>query len=101
QYSPVCFIETKENSNQISKGVHTSSFITAFNENTTKNELIEQFNESKNSWDTISNEHTDNIKFYFNSELNKSYSNADVHSVRVKETIQKLANISSIQTINL
>jgi len=101
QYSPVCFIETKADKNQISKGLHTPSFVSALQENQTKNELIEQFNESTNSWSTITKDYTDNLKLYFNSELNKSYTTADQHSVRVKEMIQKIANLGSIQTISV
>jgi|JI6StandDraft_1071083.scaffolds.fasta_scaffold26110_3 hypothetical protein len=101
QYSPVCFIETKADKNQISKGLHTPLFVSALQENQIKNELIEQFNESTNSWSTITKDYTDNLKLYFNSELNKSYTTADQHSVRVKEMIQKIANLGSIQTISV
>jgi len=101
QYSPVCFIETKADKNQISKGLYAPSFVSALQENHIKNELIEQFNESTNSWSTITKDYTDNLKLYFNSELNKSYTTADQHSVRVKEMIQNIANIGSIQTISI
>lgn len=101
QYSPVCFMETRADKNQITKGVHAPSFVSALQENQTKNELIEQFNESTNSWSAITKDYTDNLKLYFNSELNKSYTTADQHSVRVKEMIQKIANFGSIQTISV
>jgi hypothetical protein len=101
QFSPVCFIETKADKSQISKGLHAPSFVSALQENQTKNELIEQFNESTNSWSTISKDYTDNLKLYFNSELNITYTTADQHSVRVKEMIQKIANLGSIQTISV
>ena len=101
QYSPVCFIETKADKSQISKGLHAPSFVSALQENQTKNELIEQFNESTNSWITISNDYTENLKLYFNSELNKTYTTADQHSVRIKEMIQKIANLGSIQTVSI
>jgi len=100
-YSPVCFVETKADKNQITKALHTPSFISALQENQTKNELIEQFTGSSNLWCAISKDYTDNLKLYFNSELNKSYSTADQHSVRVKEMIQKIANLGSIQTISV
>lgn len=101
QYSPVCFVETIEDKNQITKGLHAPSFVSALQENQTKNELIEQFAESTNSWSTIKKDYNDNLKLYFNSELNKSYTTADQHSVRVKEMIQKIANLSSIQTLSV
>ena len=81
--------------------MHAPSFVSALQENKTKNELIEQFNESTNSWSTISKDYTDNLKLYFNSELNITYTTADQHSVRVKEMIQKIANLGSIQTISV
>lgn len=99
QYSPICFIETKADKNQLSKGLHSPSFVSSLQENQTKNELIEQFNESTNEWVTITKDYTDNLKLYFNSELNNAYNTADQHSVRVKEMIQKITNLSSIQTI--
>jgi hypothetical protein len=101
QYSLVCFIEKKADKSQISRGLHAPSFVSALQENKIKNELIEQFNESTNSWTTISKDYTDNLKLYFNSELNKTYTTADQHSVRVKEMIQKIANLGSIQTISV
>lgn len=101
QFSPVCFMETKADKNQITKGIHAPSFVSALQENQTKIELIEQFNESTNSWSAITKDYTDNLKLYFNSELNKSYTTADQHSVRVKEMIQKIANLGSIQTISV
>lgn len=101
QYSPVCFVETKADKNQITKGLHAPSFVSALQENQAKNELIEQFAESTNSWITITKDYTDNLKLYFNSELNKSYTTADQHSVRVKEMIQKIANLGSIQTLSV
>jgi hypothetical protein len=101
QFSLVCFIETKADKSQISKDLYAPSFVSALQENQTKKELIEQFNESTNSWSTISKDYTDNLKLYFNSELNKTYITVDQHSVRVKEMIQKIANLGSIQTISV
>jgi len=101
QYLPVCFIETKADKNQISRGLHVSSFISAFEGSNIKNDLIDQFSGSTNSWGKFSNEYTNNLKIYFVSELNSSYSAADHHSTRVKEMIQKITNLDSIQTINI
>jgi hypothetical protein len=101
QYSPVCFVETKADKNQITKGLHTPSFVSALQENQTKNELIEHFTESTNSWSTITKDYTDKLKLYFNSELNNSYTTTDQHSVRVKEMIQKIANLGSIQILSV
>jgi hypothetical protein len=100
-YSPICYVEMYEDKNQIKKGLHAPSFVHAMNEKQTKNKLIERYAESTNSWNTITNEYMDNLKLYFNSELNKSYTTADQHSVRVKEMIQKIANLSSIQVTSV
>lgn len=101
QFSPVCYIQTKADKNQITKTVYSPNFISTLQENKSINELIEHFNKSTNSWSTINKEYSDNLKLYFNSEINKKYSTADLHSERVKQMIQKIANISSIQTINV
>jgi len=69
-------------------------------ENTKKSEIIEQFYETSNSWRAIPKEYNDNLNLYFNSELNKSYSSADQHAIRVKEMIQKIANHGSMKVIN-
>jgi hypothetical protein len=90
QYSPVCFVETKEDKSQISKTIFAPDYISAFKDNSKKNELIEQFSDKSTTWSKIPKEHTDNLKIYFNTELNKTYVQADPHSVRVKEMIQKM-----------
>lgn len=100
KFSPVCFIETSNEKNQIGKNLFTPTFLTALQENTRKSELIERFSETTNSWNVIPKEYNDSLNLYFNSELNKSYSSADQHGVRVKEMIQKIANLGSMKVIN-
>jgi hypothetical protein len=100
KFSPVCFIETNNEKNQIGKNLFTPKFLTALQENTKKSEIIEQFSESSNTWLAIPKEYNDNLNLYFNSELHNSYSSADQHAVRVKEMIQKIANIGLIKVIN-
>jgi hypothetical protein len=101
QYAPVCFIETKADNSQITRGLYAPSYVAAFNENQTKNTLIEEFTEATNSWSTITPDYMDSLKLYFNSELNTSYSSADRHSVRVKEMIQKISNLGAIKTLSI
>jgi len=100
QYLPVCFLETKSDKSQISKVLYAPQFVSALQKDQTNKELIEQFADSINSWSVISKEYSDNLKLYFISELNKSYTTADQHSVRVKEMIQKMANLGLIQTLS-
>jgi HD-GYP domain-containing protein (c-di-GMP phosphodiesterase class II) len=101
QYSPVCFIETYADKTQITRGLYVPTYVTTLNENQTKNKLIEEFTESTNSWRAITPDYADSLKLYFNSELNTSYNYADRHSVRVKEMIQKIANLGAIQTLSI
>jgi hypothetical protein len=100
QYSPVCFIESNSERNQISKQVYSSSYISSLNDNTKVNEIIEDFSDSSKSWTTISVENNETIRKYFNSEINNAYEGADPHTERVKAMINKIANIGTIQTIN-
>jgi hypothetical protein len=100
KFSPVCFIEINSEKNQIGKNLFTPEFLTSLNENTKKREIIELFSETTNLWSVIPKDYNDNLNLYFNSELNKGYSSADQHAVRVKEMIQKIANLGSMKVIN-
>jgi len=100
KFSPVCFIETKNEEKQIGTNLFTPNYLTAIHDNSKKKELLELFSKNSNSWNTIPKEYNNNLNTYFNSEINQSYPNSDQHSVRVKEMIQKIANISSIKIIH-
>ncbi|MBK5214796.1 MAG: hypothetical protein JJE55_14185 [Flavobacteriaceae bacterium] len=100
QFSPVCFIETKADKNQIDKSLFAPNFITAFQNTSKRNELLEQFSEPSKSWRIMSTTYNDNLKIYFNAEVNKTYSTAEPHSVRVKEMIQKISNLGSINVLS-
>ena len=100
KFSPVCFIETNNEKNQIGKNLFIPAFLSALHENTKKGEIIDQFSETSNSWNDIPKEYNDNLNLYFNSELNKSYLSTDQHAMRVKEMIQKIANLGSMKVIN-
>lgn len=100
KFSPVCFIETHNENNQIGKKLFSSTFLITLQENAKKNEIIERFSEVSNSWRSIPKEYNDNLNLYFNSELNKSYYSGDQHAQRVKEMIQKIANLGSMKVMN-
>ncbi|MDY0342655.1 MAG: hypothetical protein RBR28_03725 [Lentimicrobium sp.] len=100
QFAPVCFFETKAG-DKIGKVLFTSSFITTLQDVSIRNGLIKQFSEKRNTWNIIPNEYHDKLRIYFNSELNKSYSKGDQHSVRVKEMIQKIANLGSVNIFDV
>ena len=100
KFSPVCFIETNNEKNQIGKNLFSPTFLTSLQENSKKSEIISQFAETSNSWIAIPKDYNENLILYFNSELNKYYSSADLNARRVKEMIQKIANIGLIKVIN-
>ncbi len=100
KFSPVCFIETNNEKSQIGKNLFTPTFLTSLQENSKKSEIISQFAETSNSWIAIPKDYNDNLILYFNSELNKYYSSSDLNAERVKEMIQKIANIGLIKVIN-
>jgi len=100
-FAPVCFLETKNLSNQIDKNVFTTDYLSILKGKIQKNELIEQFSSNMVNWCTLTRDEEKSIGLYFNTELNsKSFAN-DQHSVRVREMIQKIATLGSIKAINL
>jgi hypothetical protein len=100
-YLPVCFIETNNISNQINKSVFSTHFLSVLNEKSQKNELIEKFSSNKLSWGKLNQLDLKNISLYFNTELNNKSIANDPHSLRVREMIQKIATINSINAINV
>jgi CRISPR/Cas system CSM-associated protein Csm2 small subunit len=100
-YAPVCFFETIAEKSQINKEIYTPFYVEPFQTEKSKNELIECFLNASDSWGGISKEYSDNLKLYFNAELNKTYFSADERAVRVKNMIQKISKLGAIQTIKL
>lgn len=99
KFSPICFVESNNEEDQIDKNLVTPAFLSALQEKAKKSEIIDQFSQKSNSWHAIPKEYKDNLDLHFNSELNKSYSSADRHAERVKEMIQKIANFDSMKVI--
>ncbi len=99
-FSLVSFIETQIEKTQFEKNIFTPDFISAFKDNKKKNELIEKFSDLSNTWKNIPKDYYDNLKIYFNTEINNTYTTSEQNSVRVKEMIQKIANLDSIKVIN-
>lgn len=100
QYSPVCFIETKADKNQVDKNLFVPNFISDFQNISIKNNLIHQFTDPSLSWRNMPSSYNDNLKTFFNAEVNKTYSTAEQHSVRVKEMIKKISNIGTINVVS-
>jgi len=93
RYSPVCFIETQNEENQISKNMYQSDFLPRMQ----TNELIYDF-QGKN-WSVFSEENSRQIGWYFNAEVNQKYSASDSYTNRVRENITKLFNLNQIRRI--
>ena len=100
-YVPICFIETNNVNFQIDKNIFIDEYLTSLNNEHHKNQLTEQFSSNSTLWNNSSKENQKNLSSYFNSELNNSASGNDKHSVRVREMIQKIVDLSSISVINL
>ena len=99
-FTPVCFVESNSSNNQIDKYVHNSNFFSELNEKSANNSLIEHFTSKAIKWTKLTSSEVKNISLYFNIELNANSSNNDQHAIRVREMIQRIANVSSIETIN-
>ena len=99
-FAPVLFVETTTSPTQTDKSVFTNEFLSTLNENARKNELLEYFSSGSLNWEKLSPDDSKAILLYFNNELNAKSSENDPHSVRVREMIQQMTKISSINTIN-
>lgn len=99
QYSPVCFIELCSENGQISKEMYSASYLNNLNEGNLKTEIINKFSDPVNNWTLISKDQADSIKMYFNTQVSVKYPDADPHSERVKQMIQKMADLGKIKVI--
>jgi len=100
-YVPVCFIETRDITNRINKNISATDFYPALNSKRSKDELISKLSSDKVKWNEIAKDDMKNLNIFFNLELNKRVPGGDLHSERIKETIQKMAKISAIKVINV
>jgi len=92
-FSPVCFIETNNEKNQIVKNLYQADYLPKTN----SNELVGKF--QNQSWTTATKEQKENIQRYFNSEISNAYTSNSQHDERVKEMIVKIFNVNSIKSI--
>jgi hypothetical protein len=99
-YIPVCFIESNSIHNQIDKSVYATNFFSELDEKNAKNSLIEHFSSKAINWTTLTPTDAKSISLHFNIELNANLGNNDQHTTRVREMVQKMANIASIESIN-
>ena len=99
-FAPVCFLETQNKNNQIDKNVFSTDYLSTLKGKSQMNELIEQFSSDEVTWGILPVADQKGIGLYFNTELNNKSIANDQHSVRVREMIQKIAKIGSINAIN-
>jgi len=97
-YNPVCFLEVNNTSNQVEKNIFNSNYLKSVDKRI-KEKLIADFSSGSLKWQKLSKEDQKNISMYLDNELNTSYSATDSHSVRVREMIQKLSAIDTIQGV--
>ncbi|MDR1121714.1 MAG: hypothetical protein LBM08_12450 [Dysgonamonadaceae bacterium] len=93
RYSPVCFVETQNEKNQIDKNVYQADLLPQMQANA----LMADF--QAQHWSGISAESKTQIGRYFNAELNNRYNSADAHTNRVRENITKLLNFNQIKSV--
>jgi hypothetical protein len=93
RFFPVCFLETRNEQNQIGKSLYQSGYLPA----TQENSVIENFQSKQ--WTVISKDSQEKIGRYFNAELSAAYSAADPHTVRVKDMITKILDFNSIKNV--
>jgi hypothetical protein len=100
-YSPVCFMTANNTDNQSETNVYSTSSLSDLNETAYKKDLIEQFSSTHIGWGKLPADVQKSISMYFNVELNTGSFANNPHSQRVREMIQKIASIGSINSIHI
>jgi hypothetical protein len=93
KFSPVCFLETRNENSQIGKSLYQPDYLPKMQ----ANNVIEDFQTKR--WTAVSKESQENIGRYFNTELSNAYATANPHTNRVKDTIMKIFDLSSIKSV--
>jgi hypothetical protein len=95
RFSPVCFIETGGEKNQMDRNVYQPGFLPQMN----KNEMLEVF--KTQHWATATKEQKDNLQRHFNSEVSNAYSASNnQHDERVRNMIVRIFDVNSIKSIH-
>jgi hypothetical protein len=92
-YSPVCFMETRDEGGQIHDSVYQSGFLSK----TQATRLTAVFKERE--WGVCPNEVRSPVGRYLQIEVNKCYSGSDAHSIRVKENIARMLDFDQIESV--
>lgn len=91
RFSPVCMIETNDESNQVRRALYQPSYLPEVQ----PQKLFERLDMQQ--WGSMTGENKDYIRRYFISELNHTYSSADPHTSRVKESIMRMFDSNSFK----
>jgi hypothetical protein len=98
QFSPICFIETKNDNSQIHKSLFAADCFNIKSNKATEQELISHFSSPESIWGMSKSDQIEKLKTYFSAELNQKITSNDLHANRVREMIQKLARFNEIKT---
>ncbi|MEN6618796.1 MAG: hypothetical protein ABFC28_04775 [Rikenellaceae bacterium] len=98
-FSPICYVETSNIRRQTDKNLYVSDFLDGLEDKLPGDDLFQRLSSSVYKWEKMSKESENYLRLYFNSELDKKYYSNYEHSVRVRETIRKIADLSSINVI--
>jgi len=101
KFTPICFVESQRSFDQVDKEIFSEDHINFLADTQVQQYLLNQFSSKSIEWKSMDKELNENIKMFFNSELNKAYDSIDNHSVRLKEMIIKLSSSHSINVINI
>lgn len=93
KYSPICFIETQNEKNQIDKNLYQADSLPKMQ----LNEMITNF--QTKTWEIVSQDTSEKIERYFNAEISNRYSAGDVHTNRVRDNVIKLLNFNQLKSI--
>jgi hypothetical protein len=93
KFSPVCFLETRNENGQIGKSLYQCGYLPKMQ----ASHVINNF--QTRQWSAVSKESREKIQRYFNTEIGAAYSVADTHANRVKDTIMKIFDLSSIKSV--
>jgi len=98
-YYPVCYMESSNIRRQTDKNLYVSDFLEGLEESIPQDDLFQRFSSDESKWEKMSKEEENYLRLYFDSELGKKYYSHYEHSVRVRDTVLKMADLSSINVI--
>lgn len=93
RFTPICFVESSLEKNQLSRQVHMPEFLP----NIQTNDLVEKFKAF--NWKHGSELHQENIRRYFNIEIRNKFTASSKREERVKLMLDHLFQLSAIQFV--